>query len=473
MDYTRINDIVQKKFSIPSLYPYQQLVITNIIEGIEEDLEPHDQLVILPTGYGKSICFMVPGLLIKGLTLVIYPLLSLLNDQERRFRKIGAPAIVIRGGDDREERRKAVSYIASQERGFILTTPESLETNTVQAMMQSLPIRHIVIDEAHIVSFWGKSFRPAYARLGETISRLRVSQITAFTATAAAHTIDDIRQLLFLGRPVHLIEGMTDRPNIFYKVIPSISKVHDLHYLFSREQIQKPILVFCPRRALTEQLAYLFRMRLGSKEIYYYHAGMEKDERNYVEKWFHPSSDGILFATSAFGLGVDKPDVRTVIHHTVSSTVEAFLQESGRAGRDGKPSLSVVLHHWKDGLSASVKPFITSVSTCRRTTLLEGFSLQPDSCFGCDVCRKSVITLPDGYEQIMNLIRQYPRRFLTEQAALVLYGRMSYTVRRERLHDCRYFGILSSWQLDDIMEAVGSMTRLGILRTDTHGRLSQ
>ncbi len=471
MDQKRISHIVKQHFTISSLYPYQQLVITNIIEGIEEELEPHDQLIILPTGYGKSLCFMVPGLIIEGITLVIYPLLSLLNDQERRLKGIDAPVIVIKGGDDRQRRLNDISYIRSQTRGFILTTPESLETKTVQELLEPLTIRHIVIDEAHIVSFWGKSFRPAYAQLGKTIGRLGMTQVTAFTATAASHTIDDIRELLFLDRPVHLIEGMTDRPNIFYMVLPSLSKVHDLDYLFTCSTIQRPILVFCPRRDLTESLAYRFRIRLRSSDIFYYHAGMKKEERQYVERWYYTSEDGILFATTAFGLGVDKANIRTVIHYTVSSSIEAFLQESGRAGRDRGPSLSITLYDPNEQFTESVRPFISDTSQCRRVTLLSGFTHTPDSCFGCDVCRAAVIRSPDGYEQILSLIRRYQNRFTKEMLASLLYGRVSYLVRKQSLHRRKGFGLLHSWEHDDIREAITQMISKGVLIEKANHRL--
>lgn len=474
MEEERIHRISRELFGIESLMPYQQLVITNIVEGIEEGCEPRDQLVILPTGYGKSLCFMVPGMIFPGLTLVIYPLLSLINDQKRRLCASGIPVIVLQGGEARGQRDQQISYIAAREHGFILTTPESLETPRVKKLIKDLPIRHAVVDEAHIVSSWGKGFRPAYARLGKTLEGLKISQMTAFTATAAAETIEDIRELLFLGRTTHLIREVPDRPNIFYSAVFSLAKKHELEQLLCSPEISRPILVFCSRRDTTERLAIEFCVRLRSSCCRYYHAGMDRQQRDSCESWFAETSEGILFSTTAFGLGVDISGIRTVIHFTCAATTEAFLQESGRAGRDRGPALSIVLFDHEDlqdkRISEHMRRYLTGTG-CRRDVLLEQFTDTRQPCFGCDCCRGTDSPEAEGSTEILRFIRRHRQSFSISEASSLLVGECSLPIRRNHLYLLADFGCLSSWQLDDIETALGSLIGMQLLQKDRRGRL--
>jgi ATP-dependent DNA helicase RecQ len=467
----RIDSLLLDRFGLTGCYPYQQLVILNILE--QEG--PDDQLVLLPTGYGKSLCFMLPGLLLEGITLIVYPLLSLMNDQNRRFEALGAAVFQLRGGQSPADRRALFTSMRQAGRAFVLTTPETLEHPRVQQELSSLCISHIVIDEAHIVSAWGRSFRPAYARLGAIVQTIPHQKCTAFTATASAQTVTDIRDLLFLGKPVHIVQGDADRPNIFYKVIPSISKERDLHCLFTHPCIRRPILVFCGRRDTTEQLAMIFRVRLGSQQICHYHAGLSSRERALKEQWFTASQDGILFATTAFGLGVDKSDIRTVIHYRPASDIEAFLQESGRAGRDRQSALSVTLFYRSElqdqRTDSRIREYLRDTSCCRRTALLAAFGQQVSSCFGCDVCDRSVLEGPDGQREILQLIRAYPHRFTAGDAARILYGRASRVMITRRRTACRGFGSLRSWELDDIQQAVVQLIGEEEVGEDASGRL--
>ena len=463
-----INHLLSTRFGINQCYPYQQLVIMNILE---EDA-PKNQLVILPTGYGKSLCFMVPGLIQDGITLIIYPLLSLMNDQLRRFKEIGANAVCLKGGQTAGHRKELYTRISDLKNAFILTTPETLQTKSVQSQLQQLSIVHIVVDEAHIVSTWGKTFRPAYGTLGTTLRGFSDVQLTAFTATATPDTIKDIRHLLFLDRPLHIIQGNIDRPNIFYRTLPTLAKIHDLYILLTQTHIQRPTLVFCGRRDITEHLAMTFRIRLHSQEIFYYHAGMSSTSRSYVENWFNSSTDGVLFATTAFGLGIDKADVRTVIHYQISQTVEAFLQESGRAGRDRRSALSLSLFYPQELQDPKMPPdlirFLADQQTCRRVALFHTFKQEISSCFGCDVCNTCVIDLPDGEKEILDLIRHHPLQLSTSVAARILYGKASIEMRQKKLTTYWGFGMLSSWELDDIEQAIRTLIDNHRLYVKTH-----
>ena len=223
-----ISRTARDTFGIPGLFPFQRLVISNILEGCGFfgkyiQMESfRNQIVILPTGSGKSLCFSLPGVLLDSITLIIFPLLSLISDQARRLQDAGISNGKLVGGQSKEERAVLWEQLAAGKISFLLTNPESLQKESVLKRLKELTIGHAVIDEAHIVSDWGMTFRPSYLKIGKILNKLDIGQITAFTATAARTTIDHIKTHVFCGSPVHLIQGNPDRPNITYQVIPTL-----------------------------------------------------------------------------------------------------------------------------------------------------------------------------------------------------------------------------------------------------------
>jgi len=289
-----ISRIARERFGVEYLYPIQHFVIANILDGIS-------QIVVLPTGGGKSLCFQLPSGLLPGLTLVAVPLLSLMGDQRRRLEEINIPAGILRGGQSREERRALYRKAAAGQVKIILVTPEVLIQLPRDPLFNTLSISHLVVDEAHCVSEWGKSFRPSYARLTDFVLDSSVAVITAFTATASSQVLEGIRSVVFPDRPVRLVQDNPDRPNIFYRVIPALSKSKTLVDLL----ISRPgnCVVFCATRSLAEITARLIRRRVPGRETYFYHAGLSREERQIIEGWFFDSKNGILTATSAYGIG--------------------------------------------------------------------------------------------------------------------------------------------------------------------------
>jgi len=304
---TKIASLLSDKFHLTSLYPFQQLVITRILE--QEGLYGKQrvkrgiqgQLIILPTGSGKSVCFTLPALLINSVTLIVYPLLSLLADQQRRMKELGEHPVIIKGGQSKEERLRIFSSITNSSTKIILTTAEALEQPSIRKMLKTVSIGLIVVDEAHVIALWGLSFRPSYLRLNESIEELKPHQILAFTATADTHIISVINKVLSPHKRMHLIKGNIDRENIYYKVIPTLSKIVTLHLLASNASL-RPMIIFFSSRKLTELVAIELTKRLGVSVCRYYHAKLKKTERSSTEKWFFDSNDGILFATSAYGI---------------------------------------------------------------------------------------------------------------------------------------------------------------------------
>jgi ATP-dependent DNA helicase RecQ len=334
---------------------------------------------------------LLPAALLPRPTLIIYPLLALMSDQKRRMDGAGLDAVVFRGGQEASERDENFRRI-QQGAKIILANPEVLQSDALVERLSRAGIIHAVIDEAHCVAEWGDSFRPAYLTLGNILTRLGVPVITAFTATASPQVLARAAEVLF-GGDAHIVRSDSDRQNICYYVERAVVKNKTAHLLASREE--KPMIVFCGTRAKSEETARLFAMYFGNDRVRFYHAGLEKHEKNLVEKWFFPKTDAILCSTCAFGMGVDKPDVRTVIHLEAPSSAEAYIQEAGRGGRDG--SLAKAILVWSDEdekkfaalertSRARVMFDFAQNNACRRQTLLDALGAEQAACAGCDVC---------------------------------------------------------------------------------------
>jgi len=445
---------VKELFGLDYLFPYQRLVITNILEAdasqateASEQNENDDrntlgkQIVILPTGAGKSLCFQLPAMLLEGVTLVIYPILSLMADQERRLNEKGFNPVILRGEQSKEDRAQIWDSLKNGQSKFIIANPEVLLTPQVKAELKNIDIKHIVIDEAHCVSEWGESFRPSYLEIGSIINDLAPPLVTAFTATASAPVLEKIKRYIFNDTNIHQIVGNPDRPDISYTAIPVINRnlaVRDLLI-----QNARPAIVFCSSRPRTEELAHYLRIELGEmgyswhNEIRFYHAGLSREEKTAVEKWFFGNSEAVLCATCAYGMGVDKADIRTVIHRDCAPTVEAYLQEAGRAGRDGGQSKAILLWGPEDKVAlercktdenrsrlVSLLNYAKDTHNCRRHSLLKMLDYQasgetwenPETqC--CDVCDKEANDKLREETPVLNFIRKNKRRYTVSQAA--------------------------------------------------------
>ncbi len=389
------------------------------------------QIVILPTGAGKSLCFQLPALLLKKPTLVLFPILSLMADQHRRLAERGFDPVLLRGGQSREEREKIWNCLEGGSARFVIANPEVLLTENVMRRLGSIGFAHMVIDEAHCVSEWGESFRPSYLRIAEIAQAAGAPLTTAFTATASPEVLGKIRRYVFGDLSVHQVIGNPDRPNIDYATKGTLNK--DLAVLDLVERVEKPAIVFCSSRARTQKLARLIARELPDTPTRFYHAGLERAEKDTVERWFFPITNGVLTATCAYGLGVDKGDIRTVIHRDCPPNVEAYLQESGRAGRDGKQSRAILLWGPEDkrSLARVEKPadrlrlekllaYARGISNCRRETLLALLGAACEYCSGCDVCRGEASGEYREKQALVNFIRRNRRRYKLQEASAIL-----------------------------------------------------
>jgi ATP-dependent DNA helicase RecQ len=501
-----LSGAVKNLFGLSYLFPYQRLVVTNILEAAQaygipikwQDQESGNseetaenftepsagkssvteflsdrecsgrQIVILPTGAGKSLCFQLPAMLIDGLTLVIYPILSLMADQERRLNERGFSPVIIRGGQSSEERSQIWEKLHSGRSRFIIANPEVLLTPQVKKQLEKVKVIHVVIDEAHCVSEWGESFRPSYLEIGNIINYLNPPLVTAFTATASSPVLEKIQRYIFGDTHTGQIIGNPDRPNICYTAQGCISRNLAVRDLLIKNK--RPAIVFCSSRPGTEKLSRYLRNEFECmglswfKEIRFYHAGLSKEEKSDTEKWFFNNSEAVLCATCAYGMGVDKADIRTVIHRDCAPSVEAYLQEAGRAGRDGGQSIAVLLWGPEDDIAlkrardetnrgrvSALLHYARDTKHCRRHSLLALLDYNSDgevpekNC--CDVCEKKEKAELREESSIMNFFRNNKRRFTSDEAVSILTA-----------------ASVIRWSKEDASEVIGYLLKKGKLK---------
>ena len=439
----------KNSFGINYLYPWQRIVIANILDAVKskelstfyqnqvengqltkEELneiiydqdgnERGKQIVLLPTGAGKSLCFLVPSLLINGPTLILYPLLALMSDQQRRMEEGNMEIVVFKGQQSNEQRKGNFEKLKNGAK-VILANPEVLQSESLLEEIAKFNIKHIAIDEAHCVSEWGDTFRPAYTTVGNIIKKLGNPVVTAFTATASPTVLERISQIMFDGN-AHIVQSDSDKPNIIYHVVKTASK--EKTALEYAEKSEKPLIVFCSTRKRAENLSKTFAEYFGYDKVKFYHAGLEKSEKDKIEKWFFPKDDAILCSTCAFGMGVDKKNIRTVIHLDPPPTAESYIQEAGRGGRDGKTSNAILLWSYENKLSALKHPensrervlykFAESTD-CRRQILLDALGGEQAVCSGCDNCFGSSIHYAQDEKIALKFIKRFNKNFSIEE----------------------------------------------------------
>lgn len=323
-------EILKKYWGYSEFLHPQKEIIDSVLAG-------NDTLAILPTGGGKSICYQLPAMVLDGITLVISPLIALMQDQIQNLNTRGIPAAAISSQLNRDEIALTVTRCALGEIRLLYIAPERLQSRFFREVIQNLPIRLIAVDEAHCISQWGFDFRPSYLKINLVREIFPNVNVLALTATAPAQTADEIISALEM-KDAQVFKKSLKRENLAYKVIYSQNELDDLVHRLKR--LPGPGIVFVRSRKQTFEVArFLAEAGFNAQ---YFHAKLPKEEKTKRQQIWTESTDQIMVSTNAFGMGIDKPDVRTVIHLNLPESLEAYVQEAGRAGRDGKHSEAIL-----------------------------------------------------------------------------------------------------------------------------------
>ena len=396
--------LLRDVFGFDAFRPGQEDVVEAVVEG-------HNVLAIMPTGGGKSLCFQIPALLREGVTLVVSPLIALMRDQVRGLQAAGVAAGALTSGHTQEETDSVFQALAAGQLKLLYLAPERLASTAMLAALKRYNIALIAVDEAHCVSQWGHDFRPDYLRIGELRRALNVP-VAAFTATADRDTQQEIIERLFAGsQPQVFLRGF-DRPNIHLAFTAKDSPRRQILDFVAPRKGQSGI-VYCGTRAKTQALSAA--LNEAGHRACYYHGAMEAEDRRIVEGRFANEDGLIVVATVAFGMGVDKPDIRWVAHADLPKSIESYYQEIGRAGRDGGPAETLTLYGPEDirlrraQIDEGLAPVerraadhgrlnallgLAEALICRRQTLLAYFDETTLPCGHCDLCDAP----PDRFE---------------------------------------------------------------------------
>lgn len=327
--------ILKSVFGYDSFRPGQTEIITACLEG-------KDVFAILPTGGGKSLCFQVPGLALFGTTIVVSPLIALMQDQVQALQKKGVAAVYLSSALTPAEQKKYIEQIKAKAVKFIYASPERLQNQAFQKLCQQITISLMVVDEAHCISQWGDGFRPEFRQIAQFIDQLpKRPKIIAVTASATPRVEADIRQQLHFNQNCFRYSAGVDRPNLALQVIQCNNTLEQQLLLLRllQKHASESVIIYCATRKATVWLAELLSQHYQLPlPVAPYHGGLDPPERLAIQKAFLADEVQIIIATNAFGMGIDKPNIRCVIHYQYPGSLEAYYQEVGRAGRDGKPA---------------------------------------------------------------------------------------------------------------------------------------
>ena len=428
-------------------------------EIIKKILTGKDVLTVMPTGGGKSLCYQLPATLFSGITLVVSPLIALMQSQVAQLKLLGIKAGCLNSSNSDKENNEVMKMLELNELKLLYIAPERLIKKETIDLLKTKKISLLAVDEAHCVSQWGHDFRKEYLKLGEIRKELSMIQTIALTATADETTRKDIIDKIFPNKPSIFIAGF-DRPNIYLSMLPKNNAKKQILSFIEPLRGQTGI-IYCSTRKKTEEWSkYLKDNKFNS---FYYHAGMSVEKRKEALETFIQEEGIVIAATIAFGLGIDKPNVRFVCHANMPGNIESYYQEIGRAGRDGFPSVNLTIYGLDD-ISLRSRQINEQDSTvekkrlesqrlnqlialceatrCRRQVLLSYFGEQINACGNCDIC-KNGIKLVDGTieaQKILSAIKRTGEKFGVAHIVDILIGNQTENIKRYSHNKLKTFG---------------------------------
>ena len=469
MMLNKARQILQKFYGYEDFRPGQKKVVGSL-------LNRNDTVAIMPTGAGKSICFQIPALLFEGVTLVISPLISLMKDQVDSLRQLGIAAVYINSSVSKAQLYKDLQDISAGFYKIIYIAPERLTSEYLPDSFKNLNISMVAVDEAHCLSQWGHDFRPSYRNILNFTNSLRIKPIiSAFTATATPEVKTDIINLLGLKQPNIFVTGF-DRPNLYFSVLRGEVKDKFVIDYVKKHQDEAGI-IYVGTRKDVDALQVLLEIK-GIKAGRY-HAGMTDEERNQMQEDFLYDNLSVMVATNAFGMGIDKPNVRYVIHYNMPKNMEAYYQEAGRAGRDGLSGNCILLYSPQD---TQLQKFLISKSTeseirqqleykrlqsmvdyCHTPQCLRAFILHyfgefdvEEHCDNCSNCKLEgeLIDITIDAQKVLSCVYRMHERFGVKMIAEVLKGSKSAKVKQFNFERLSTYGLMKERKLKDISDLI-------------------
>ncbi len=484
--------VVQEHWGFRQLRPMQERAIAAV-------LAKRDSLVVLPTGGGKSLCYQAPAVYrhaggSKGVTLIVSPLIALMKDQVDSLQRIGVNAIGFNSSQTASEKAAAVQSLKTGTAPIVFASPERLTLEGFTGYLNGFGVSAVAIDEAHCISQWGHDFRPEYRKLGRLREVFPGASIHAYTATATETVRLDIARQLQLDDPEILV-GNFDRPNLIYRVLPRLDKTKQVREVLDRHRGHAAI-VYCLSRANVDALAA--QLRGAGYHALGYHAGMNNEDRRSAQETFTNAEAPIVVATVAFGMGIDRPDVRCVVHVGMPKSIENYQQEAGRAGRDGLPSECVLLYSGADKIQLRsmieksaheaagrgevvAAEFVPAClghledmdryargAVCRHKALVQHFgqTLDAPTCGACDLCLGDVTEVPDALtvaQKILSCVARVKESFGVGHVVSVLHGDRSEAVTLRRHDQLSTHGLLREISLNTLRDWVYQLLGQGAL----------